>query len=131
MKYSRCFLKFKYIYFFNNIKIKTMFKNIILISFLIVSIIIIYVNLTNCFGLNIQYYLSILLLIIAVFVYPTNFKFEHKIDFMIFPVFALLIFDFVNLIFIKDLFPKIATFNYVLSAYCFLQFAFEKYLIMK
>ena len=108
-----------------------MFKKIILLSFLIVSIIIIYVYLTNCFGLNYQYYLSILLLIIAVFVYPTNFKFEYKFDFMIFPVFALLLFDFVNLIFIKDFSLKIAAFNYVLSAYCFLQYAFEKYIIME
>jgi len=101
-------------------------KTIALFLLLLLASIITLDVFLNFLNVKHKYIASFILLVLGMLVYPTKFKFQTKVDMMIFPVLALLLFNVFNLIFMNVYSSKINFFNYVMSAFCLLQFVFFK-----
>ena len=101
-----------------------MYKKTAIILFLILCILIIFDYYFSFFGVFTKYLLSFILICLGIIIYPTTFRFENKIDFMIIPVFGIVIFNVINIAFIKNYTFKINCFNYLLSLFCVLQYLY-------
>ena len=76
----------------------------------------------NIFTILTTYFITVLILILGSFIYPLDLKFKDKIDFMIFPILVVIIFNIVNLFFLKKYSNKIDFINIILGLFGVLQF---------
>lgn len=68
-----------------------------------------------------KYVFSLIVLGLGITIYPTDFKFKNKVDFMFLPVLAVAIFNIINLFIIKDFSLKMNFINILIGIFGVLQ----------
>lgn len=107
---------------FNLKQLYKMFKKILISMFFSLVGIVTYNYYFNIFTILTTYFITVLILILGSFIYPLDLKFKDKIDFMIFPILVVIIFNIVNLFFLKKYSNKIDFINIILGLFGVLQF---------
>lgn len=98
-----------------------MYKKIILVLFVLFIGIIITDYFCDWFLPFTKYVLSLIILLFGILKYPTDFKFNTKVDFMFLPILAVVIFNILNLFFLKNYAMKINYINILMGTFGILQ----------
>lgn len=98
-----------------------MYKKIILVLFVLLIGIIITDYFCNFFMPFTKYVLSLIILLIGILKYPTYFKFNTKVDFMILPILAVVVFNLANLFYLKNYSLKIDYINILMGTFGVIQ----------
>ena len=98
-----------------------MYKKIVLVLFIILIGIIISDYFCDWFLPFTKYVLSLLVLLLGILKYPTDFKFKTKVDFMFLPILVVIIFNILNLFFLKNYTLKINYINILMGTFGILQ----------
>lgn len=94
-----------------------MYKKIILVLFVLFIGIIITDYFCDWFLPFTKYILSLIILLFGILKYPTDFKFNTKVDFMFLPILAVVIFNVLNLFFMKNYALKINYINILMGTF--------------
>ena len=98
-----------------------MYKKIILVLFILLIGIIFTDYFCDRFLPFTKYVLSLIILLFGILRYPTDFKFNSKVDFMFLPILAVVIFNVLNLFFLKNYTLKISYINILMGTFGILQ----------
>jgi hypothetical protein len=97
-------------------KIKILIVSIFIMFFLVGNLFFNYLSIRNA------YFLSVLLLGLSLFIYPINFKFQEKKDFIFIPILTVAAFNLLNILFLSIFNHELTFTNLLFSLFCSFQF---------
>lgn len=103
-----------------------MLKKIILLLYLI-GLILLFVLVVNYDMSSLKFYfLSLILLVLGLFLYPINKHLKEKSDFLIFPYVVVVLFNIINVITINNYSESISLTNITFSLFGFGQYFYKR-----
>ncbi len=102
-----------------------MYKKFIL-TFFLVGLIILFIAITNYDLSNIEFYtINFVIMLLGLLLYPVSKNFKRKIDYLIIPFIIVLMFNIINILFIKNFSTNISLINLIFGIFGFGQYYYE------
>lgn len=98
-----------------------MYKKIVISVFVVILGVIVVDYFSDFLSPFNKYVFSLIVLGLGIIIYPTDFKFKSKVDFMFLPVLAVAVFNIINLFIMKDFSLKMNFINILIGTFGVLQ----------